>query len=1163
MNNSGTCLGAIFCCLVFTLAMALVEPASASETPHLMPLNPDVIEQAKARGEMIEPSRTEARFVSKDGRRINAPGPRQMLKSQQVRAIVLLVEFTDNPPGGPTTRYAEAVFDSMLFGQTYIRGGLDTTTDRTLKNYYDEISYGNVDVVTLNMTGSTGWVTAPNSYTYYCEADGTHDNGFGSYPRNVQRLVMDAVLAADPYVDFSQYAVGGEVENLFIVHAGSGAEWNGGPTLIWSHAWTINTSGVPDLYVDGVQVTNYSMEPECGGDTTGEGGTVTGPYLPAVGVYAHEFGHVLGLPDEYDYGYESSGTGRFSLMAGGSWNRFPNENECAGNSPAHPSAWGKVYLGFVTPVEVTGCLMGASIPPTEATNIDAIYKLTNPASGGQEYWLVENRQQIGFDEGFIRMTADAHGLLIYHVDEGVLANTFWRPNEAECVSGGVYLGQDNCDCSTAPIAPNDERWYGISIEQADGAYGLELGTSSGYWQDFFNDITGLTTFDETSIPNSTSYADCSTPVAVRNVIGNSGTMYADFFVGGVSCQVSPASLDFGTVTVGDHADDTYTITNTGSGTLTGTVGETCDHYSIVSGSGAYSLAAGEFREVTVRFEPTASGAHLCEIDSGNGCCPVVALTGVGEDPPVCDVSPLSLDFGTVTAGSSADDTFTITNIGSGTLAGTVGETCDHYSIVSGGGPYSLAAGEFVDVTVRFEPTVSGTHLCTIETGSGICGDVSCTGVGETPPVAAFSGDPLSGCAPLEVTFTDETTGEVTSWAWDFGDGNTSTDQNPVHTYTTSGDFDVELVATGPGGSDTMTADAYVSVTEGVTADFSPSVTTGTAPLSIDFTDLSTGSPTAWYWDFGDTGTDVVQNPTHVYTTAGTYTVMLVATGECGPDTLVQTDPILVDAPPAPVAAFSGDPLEGCAPLEAAFTDESTGDITSWSWDFGDGGTSTDQSPVYVFNTAGTFTVSLTVTGPGGSDPETKTDYATVDEPVVAAFSQSTDTGLSPLEVDFTDETTGDVTNWAWDFGDGDTSTEQNPSHTYTTVDTFTVTLIAGNSCSSDTLVFVDAVKVTAISGVGDVVPTRYVLEQNVPNPFNPMTTIYFELPEPATVSLRVYDISGRLVRSLLEGSALGAGRQDVVWNGKDDGGQQVATGVYFYHLNAGSFNETRRMVLVK
>jgi hypothetical protein len=221
------------------------------------------------------------------------------------------------------------------------------------------------------------------------------------------------------------------------------------------------------------------------------------------------------------------------------------------------------------------------------------------------------------------------------------------------------------------------------------------------------------------------------------------------------------------------------------------------------------------------------------------------------------------------------------------------------------------------------------------------------------------------------------------------------------------------------------------------------------------------------------------------------------------------------------------------------------------------------SPMHTFTAPGLFTVSLTVTGPGGSNTKVMEDYVDVEEPVVASFTLSETTGLAPLLVDFTDQSSGAPTFWRWDFGDAVTDTVQNPSHTYTTVDTFTVTLITGNSCSRDTLVMVDAVRVPAISGVEIVMPSRYSLEQNVPNPFNPMTTIYFELPEAATVRLQVFDISGRLIRNLLNGASLGAGRQNVVWRGKDDGGVQVAAGVYFYHLSTGTFNETKRMVLVK
>jgi M6 family metalloprotease-like protein len=414
----------------------------------------------------------------------------------------------------------------MLFGDVYVRGGADTTTMRTLRRFYQAASYGTVDIVTLDLPSASGWVSAPNAYAYYCQKDGLHDNGFGPYPRNVQRLVLDAVTAADPYVDFSQYAVGGVVRNLFVVHAGSGAEWSGGGTLIWSHEWSVAENDgfgttPPPLYVDGVRIMNYSMEPEAGGDTMGEAGPPMTPLLPTVGVYAHEFGHILGLPDEYDYGYESAGTGRISLMAGGSWNRVPDVYpDCAGNSPARPSAWGVAYLGFVSPAVVTTLTTGITIPPIETTGAGAICKVVYPGSAGKEYWLFENRQQIDFDQGFCRMGPSAHGLCVYHVDENVLARSFWLPNEAECVSGGVYRGRRNCDCDTlAPNPSNGERWYGISVEQADGLYQLELGGASG-WQDFYSSATGITSFTPSTVPNTSSYytyGGCTGLAAATNI----------------------------------------------------------------------------------------------------------------------------------------------------------------------------------------------------------------------------------------------------------------------------------------------------------------------------------------------------------------------------------------------------------------------------------------------------------------------------------------------------------------------------------------------------------------------------------------------------------------------------------------------------------------------
>jgi immune inhibitor A len=598
-------------------AHAVQAPADAQRpvltAPDLMPLNPEIVESYRAAGREVPLSSAEARFADRPNVRINRIARPTALttnatgaaSADSVRAIVLLVQFTDNPPGGPTTRYNSTVWDNMLFGDNYIRGGADTTTTRTLKSFFNSVSYGAIDVVTLNLPSAVGWLTAPNNYAYYCQADGVHDNGFGPYPRNVQRLVMDAVIAADPYVDFSQYAVGGVVQNLFVVHAGSGAEWNGGSSLIWSHAWSIRGGGAPLLYVDGVLIDSYSMEPEAGGNTTGEGGSVTGPQLPTVGVYAHEFGHVLGLPDEYDYGYQSRGTGSISLMAGGSWNRTPNIYPyCAGNSPARPSAWAMAYLGFVTPTVVTTLTIGVSIPPIETTGPGSIYKLVQPGSGGNEYWLFENRQQLGFDAGFASMGTTAHGLCIYHVDENVMSRAFWRPNEAECVSGGVYRGQNNCDCAALPVnLANGEKWYGISVEQADGLYQLELNGGNGA-SDFYPNPTGKTSFTPSTAPNSSSYYSanaCAGLVTATNIQEVGGNIILDLSdVPTYSdIAVTPDSLT-AELPIGQQATRTLTIANTGDGYLS---------YEIsVSKTGAMAALAAPPR-VSQRFTPAVDWAE--------------------------------------------------------------------------------------------------------------------------------------------------------------------------------------------------------------------------------------------------------------------------------------------------------------------------------------------------------------------------------------------------------------------------------------------------------------------------------------------------------------------------------------------------------------------------
>ena len=157
----------------------------------------------------------------------------------------------------------------------------------------------------------------------------------------------------------------------------------------------------------------------------------------------------------------------------------------------------------------------------------------------------------------------------------------------------------------------------------------------------------------------------------------------------------------------------------------------------------------------------------------------------------------------------------------------------------------------------------------------------------------------------------------------------------------------------------------------------------------------------------------------------------------------------------PVANFTGFPLSGSAPLIVRFTDQSTGPVTAWAWDFENDGRvdSRLRNPLTVYRNPGTYSVRLTVSGPDGSGERTREDYITVTIPVrppVARFSQDTRFGPAPLTVRFTDRSQGDPTGYLWTFGDGATSPEINPVHTYTSPGLYRVSLTVTSDGGSST-----------------------------------------------------------------------------------------------------------------
>ncbi len=264
-----------------------------------------------------------------------------------------------------------------------------------------------------------------------------------------------------------------------------------------------------------------------------------------------------------------------------------------------------------------------------------------------------------------------------------------------------------------------------------------------------------------------------------------------------------------------------------------------------------------------------------------------------------------------------------------------------------------------------------------------------------------------------------------------------------------------------------------------------------------------------------------------------------------------TDSFNVITPP-PAANFSADHTSGNKPLTVSFNDNSTGNISTWSWDFGDENTSIEQNPNHEYSMAGVYTVALTVTGDGGSDTETKTNYISVYIPVESEFTCDKTSGIDPLVVNFTDNSTGDISRWAWDFGDGNSSTVQNPSYIYSTAGTFTVSLSVSGDGGTDTETKTDYITVNPNSLRPNEVANILKI---YPNPANTSCQIDLTLEKSIEVKIFVYNSQGQIVRSIHHGKLLADNHKlemDV---------SNLADGLYYIYLTTDAFITIQKLVI--
>jgi len=1157
---------------------------------------------------------------------------------QNLNALVLMVDFPDKPHQVPT-------------------GGFDSLFSNTghLSSFLSEITYGTIHLFVVRP--SAGWLRMPQNYSYYVN----NQNGMGAYPHNSQKMVADAVAAADlAGLDFSQFDNDGDgyVDALFVLHAGRGAEYTGNNSDIWSHAWAT----LAPVSVDGVSVSHYSTEPEywvTPGDMTH-------------GVFAHEMGHaVFGLPDLYDTDNNSQGIGNWSLMSGGSW------NGTLGNSPAHPDAWCKIQMGLVTPTSVTTTRIGASIPAVETS--PTVFRL---GDAGNEYFLVENRQHTGSDA-----TLPGSGLLIYHIDDALYSNTNqWYP-------GHTTSGH-----------------YWVAVEQADGLWEMEHNLNRGNAGDSYPGSTDNHTFSDASTPNSKNYAGAATGVAVQNISASAATMTADLY-GATSHALFVTKPDGGEAWYVGEVDTIrwYTLNVTGNVKIEVNYAYPSSAWNTIVASAPNT---GSYRWVVTPGISTASRIRITSAsfpsasDTSNAnftlddrtitiSAPGTGVTWIAGDvdsikwtsqnlaayenvkieinraypgstwSTVAATYPNSGSFGWTVTGSaataarvritgvqhpSATDTSETFSVATRTIALTSPNTALTWIVGDSSGIRWTSQNMSENVKIelkRVYPSGDWETLAASVPNNGsynflVTAPTSTTarvrvaglthpGVGDTSSVN-FSIAQRS----VHVTFANTAKtcliGDVDSIRWT---STSMTGENVVIEYNrdwTHCAWDT-LAASAPNTGLyrwSVAGPATVSGRVRVSAALHPSVAdTCDAWITLVVPVLNLGTPNSgatWYVGDSDTIRWWTQNVTENVKIeinrsypAGTWTTLAASAPNTGwyrwvvagaaatasrirvsavshafiSDTsaslAIDTRSLSVYAPTTALTWVVGDTMMiqwGTRNLpDAAVKIEVNRAYSSGAWSTL--AASAPNSGLYAWvvngpaSTAARVRISGTVhTGTSGMSAVNFTIAArriTVTSPntavswnvgsVHAITWTSAYMDLDNLKIELKRVYPGgawetiadDVPNtggysWTISGATSNIARVRITGKTHTSVgDTSNTSFIIHVASSPPGPLSVDD---------GSPTPTEFALEQNYPNPFNATTEILYDLPRATHVELKVFDMLGREITTLVD-QALPAGRFRVMWNGWNTAGGFSGSGNYLYRITAGDFTETRKMILLK
>ncbi|WP_281268021.1 PKD domain-containing protein [Methanospirillum stamsii] len=296
--------------------------------------------------------------------------------------------------------------------------------------------------------------------------------------------------------------------------------------------------------------------------------------------------------------------------------------------------------------------------------------------------------------------------------------------------------------------------------------------------------------------------------------------------------------------------------------------------------------------------------------------------------------------------------------------------------------------------------------------------------------------------PHTVQFTNNSKGDISRFEWDFGDGETSSEKDPVHVFRKPGFFSVTLRAYHNSYVSEKVSDQTVNVDyPELLAAITSSSFEGEIPLSISFFSSCLGLVTSYDWDFGDGENSSDPNPVHVYQNPGIYQVSLRVSDGNSNYKAELLNPIQVN-PQKLYADFSFLSIDKKKPFSFQFTNKSKGNYDKTSWDFGDGSVSENINDVHEYETPGKYQVTLKICdGKTGSSESVIKEVSTISIPLNADFTHDKSEGQTPLSISFTNNSTGFITSYAWDFGDGSTSSEKNPTHIYENPGKYSVVLI--------------------------------------------------------------------------------------------------------------------------